>query len=174
MLYQTAAKNHRWADLETTAWRFLHFAGLPAAVLRCRTLSSLYRRFGLELTLEQVKAHLGDTQPTGDSQRHRYIAHDVKLDQIPVSQMMFDLDQAAGLRSLADEFNVDDMTEVLASLRVSHGQPLTTSIEDRRYTEQLWVWNTGDDLITALKSDTANRQQFLISYRPSRLRPEML
>ena len=64
------------------------------------------------MTLERVKAHLGDTQLTGDSQRHRYIAHNVKLDQIPVSQVMFDLDQAAGLRSLAYEFNVDDMTEV--------------------------------------------------------------
>ena len=126
------------------------------------------------MTLERVKAHLGDTQPKGDSQLHRYIAHDVKLDQIPVSQVMFDLDQAAGLRSLAYEFNVDDMTEVLASLRARHGQPLSTSIDDRRHTKQLWVWNTGDDLITAVKSDTANRQQFLISYRPSRLRPEML
>ena len=126
------------------------------------------------MTLERVKAHLGDTQLTGDSQRHRYIAHNVKLDQIPVSQVMFDLDQAAGLRSLAYEFNVDDMTEVLASLRARHGQPLSTSIDDRRHTKQLWVWNTGDDLITAVKSDTANRQQFLISYRPSRLRPEML
>ena len=64
------------------------------------------------MTLERVKAHLGDTQPTGDIKRHRYIAHDVKLDQIPVSQVMSDLDQAAGLRSLAYEFNVDDMTEV--------------------------------------------------------------
>ena len=126
------------------------------------------------MTLERVKAHLGDTQPTGDIQRHRYIAHDVKLDQIPVSQVMFDLDPAAGLRSLAYEFNVDDMTEVLASLRARHGQPLSTSIEDRRHMEQHWVWNTGDDLITAVKSDTENRQQFLISYRPSRLRPEML
>ena len=87
---------------------------------------------------------------------------------------MFDLDQDAGLRSLAYEFNVDDMTEVLASLRKRHGQPVSTSIEDKRHTEQLWVWNTGDDLITAVKSDSANRQQFLISYRPSRLRPEML
>ena len=126
------------------------------------------------MTLERVKAHLGDTQLTRDSQLHRYIAHDVKLDQIPVSQVMIDLDPAAGLRSLAYEFNVDDMTEVLASLRARHGQPLSTSIDDRRHTKQLWVWNTGDDLITAVKSDTANRQQFLISYRPSRLRPEML
>ena len=126
------------------------------------------------MTLDQVKAHLGETQSIGDSQRQRYIAHHVKLDQIPVSQVMFDLDQDAGLRSLAYEFNVDDMTEVLASLRARHGQPVSTSIEDKRHTEQLWVWNTGDDLITAVKSDSANRQQFLISYRPSRLRPEML
>ena len=125
------------------------------------------------MTLDQVKAHLGETHSTGDSQLQRYIAHDVKLDQIPVSQMMFDLDQDAGLRSLAYEFNVDDMTEILASLRARHGQPVSTSIEDKRHIEQLWVWNTGEDLITAVKSDTANCQQFLISYRPSRLHPDM-
>ena len=152
------------------------FSCLVGLLLFCSAQPSAACIEGLAwgMSLDQVTAHLGETQFTGDSQRQRYTARDVTLDQIPVSQLTFDLDQGAGLRSLAYEFNVDDMTEVLASLRARHGQPVTTSIEDNHHTQQLWVWNTGDDLITAVKRDTANQQQFLISYRPSRLRPEML
>ena len=86
----------------------------------------------------------------------------------------FDLDETNGLQSLAYEFAIDDMTEVLAGLRARHGQPLSTSIKESSHNEQIWVWNTGEDLITAVKQDDAGQQKFLISYRPSRLRPETL
>lgn len=75
---------------------------------------------------------------------------------------------------LAYEFAIDDMTEVLAGLRARHGQPLSTNLENNSYNDQVWVWNTGDDLITAVKQDVAGQQAFLISYRPSRLRPGTL
>ena len=86
----------------------------------------------------------------------------------------FDLDPQNGLSSLAYEFALDDMTEVLAGLRARHGSPLSTSVEAGDRNDQIWVWNTGDDLITAVKRNAARQQQFLVSYRPSRLRPETL
>ena len=75
---------------------------------------------------------------------------------------------------LAYKFSIDDMTEVLAGLRARHGQPLSTSLENNSYNDQVWVWNNGDDLITAVRQDVAGQQAFLISYRPSRLRPATL
>ena len=66
------------------------------------------------------------------------------------------------------------MTEVLAGLRSRHGKPLSTNLEHNQQDDQVWVWNTGEDLITAVKSESAGKQAFLIAYRPSRLRPETL
>ena len=66
------------------------------------------------------------------------------------------------------------MIEVLAGLRARHGSPLSTSSTDPLQNEQSWVWNTGEDMITAVKHDGKIRQQFVIAYRPSRLRPETL
>jgi hypothetical protein len=45
---------------------------------------------------------------------------------------------------------------------------------DPKQNEQIWVWNSGEDLITAVKHDGTTHQQFVIAYRPSRLRPETL
>ncbi len=110
-----------------------------------------------------------------DSQNHpRLIARHVHLDQLPVTQLTMDMDKQGGLESLAYEFNIEDMTEVLAGLRVRHGKPISTSIQEKTYEDQLWVWNTGEDLITAIKRTNGQTQKFLISYRPSRLRPEAL
>lgn len=64
--------------------------------------------------------------------------------------------------------------EGLAGLRARHGSPLSTSSMDLKQNEQIWVWNTGEDLITAVKHDGTTHQQFVIAYRPSRLRPETL
>ena len=66
------------------------------------------------------------------------------------------------------------MIEVLAGLRARHGSPLSTSSTDPLQNEQSWVWNTGEDLITAVKHDGKIHQQFVIAYRTSRLRPETL
>ena len=126
------------------------------------------------MTLDQVQAHLGESRPLTIDQPNRFIARDVLLDRLPVSRVTFDLDRASGLQGLAYEFAMDDMTEVLAGLRSRHGQPLSTDLENANQTQQIWVWNTGEDLITAIRSNNTDQQHFLISYRPSRLRPEML
>lgn len=131
---------------------------------------------GLEwgMTLDQVTAHLGEIRQAGPEQPQKDQALNARLDEIPVVQSTFELSPGTGLRSLAYEFEVSDMTEVLASLRHRYGQPLSMSVDDRQVNQQLWVWNTGDDLITAVNSTSMGRQQFLISYRPSRLRPNNL
>ena len=67
-----------------------------------------------------------------------------------------------------------DMAEVLAGLRARHGSPLSTSIEEADSSDQIWVWNTGEDLITAVKRKANDEQKFLLSYRPSRLHPQTL
>lgn len=127
------------------------------------------------MPLNQVQSHLGETQPVRDDKHPlRFTAHDVLLDQLPVSRITFELDKLDGLRSLAYEFEMDDMPEVLAGLQARHGQPLSTTMEAKNHSQQIWVWNTGIDLITAVKNNTPEHQQFLISYRPSRLHPETL
>ena len=126
------------------------------------------------MPLEQLTSHLGETKQLKQESSRRYVARDVLLDRLPVSQATFEVDPKQGLTNLAYEFVIDDMTEVLAGLRARHGQPLSTNLEYTSHNQQIWVWNTGDDLITAVKEDAAEQQNFLISYRPSRLRPESL
>ncbi|MGC6483420.1 MAG: hypothetical protein ACON4T_07650 [Synechococcus sp.] len=126
------------------------------------------------MPLEQVKTHLVVNQPVNQDQSGRFVARDVWLDRLPVSRATFAVDPDQGLTQLAYEFAIDDMTEVLAGLRARHGPPLSTSLEHNSHNEQIWVWNTGEDLITAVKQDSSGQQSFLISYRPSRLRPEVL
>ena len=126
------------------------------------------------MPLEQVTTHLGEGQAVNEKQTGRYVTRDVFLDRLPVSQATFEVDPEKGLTNLAYEFAIDDMTEVLAGLRAKHGPPLSTSLDHDSHNDQVWVWNTGEDLITAVKSEHADQQAFLISYRPSRLRPEVL
>ena len=126
------------------------------------------------MPLEQVEIHLGKSQLLNQQQSGRYVAREVLLDRLPVSTATFDIDPEQGLKTLAYEFAIDDMSEVLAGLRARHGPPLSTSLEERSLNEQIWVWNTGEDLITAVKQDDGGQQKFLMSYRPSRLRPGIL
>ena len=131
------------------------------------------------MPLDQVRQELGDTQQLDsqqlDSQQpKRFVAKQVRLDRLPVTQVIFELDETEGLQSLAYEFAMDDMNEVLAGLRARHGQPISTNTELKNQFEQIWIWNTGEDLITAVRHFDNKNNQFLISYRPSRLRPENL
>ena len=126
------------------------------------------------MPLEQVVIHLGEGQALNEEQADRYVKRDVFLDRLPVSQSTFEVDPKQGLTNLAYEFAIDDMTEVLAGLRAQHGPPLSTSLDHDSHNDQVWVWNTGEDMITAVKSEVAGQHVFLISYRPSRLRPEVL
>ena len=126
------------------------------------------------MPLEQVDAHLGQAKPIGDGPQERFEVQDVLLDRLPVSRVTFELSQSQGLQWLAYEFSIDDMTEVLAGLRARHGSPLSTSVEEANHNDQIWVWNTGEDLITAVKRNANEEQKFLLSYRPSRLHPQTL
>ena len=72
------------------------------------------------------------------------------------------------------EFAIDDMNVVLAGLRARLGSPLSTSIEEANRNDQIWVSNTGEDLITAFKRKANKKQKFLLSNRPSRLQPQTL
>ena len=122
----------------------------------------------------EINNHLNGAIRQQDLNHQRLIARDIHLDQLPVHQLTLDMNEQGGLESLAYEFSMDDMTEVLAGLSARHGKPISTSIKQDHYEDQLWVWNTGEDLITAVKRTSGNLQKFLISYRPSRLKPEML
>ena len=126
------------------------------------------------MPFEQVRSHLGESQAVNEQKSGRYVMRAVMLDRLPVDQATFEVDPVKGLTNLAYEFAIDDMTEVLAGLRARHGKPLSTSLEHDQQNDQVWVWNTGEDLITAVKSESAGKQVFLIAYRPSRLRPEIL
>ena len=126
------------------------------------------------MPFEQVRSHLGESHAVNEQRSGRYVMRNVMLDRLPVSQATFEVDPVKGLTNLAYEFAIDDMTEVLAGLRSRHGKPLSTNLEHDQQNDQVWVWNTGEDLITAVKSESAGQQAFLIAYRPSRLRPETL
>ena len=126
------------------------------------------------MRLEQVTTHLGEGQAVNEQHSGRYVIRDKFLDKLPVSKAIFEVDPEKGLTNLAYEFAIVDMTEVLAGLRARHGPPLSTSLDHDTHNDQVWVWNTGEDLITAVKSDSDSQQAFLISYRASRLRPETL
>ena len=122
----------------------------------------------------EINDHLNGAIRQEGLNQQRLIARNIYLDQLPVPQLTLDMNEQGGLESLAYEFSMDDMTEVLAGLRARHGKPISTSIKDNSYEDQLWVWNTGEDLITAVKRTSGDVQKFLIAYRPSRLKPETL
>ena len=66
----------------------------------------------------------------------------------------------------------ENITEVLAGLKTHFGTPIETSFDiDSGSSQQQWVWHTGDDVITAIKSDES---PFLLAYKPSLLDPSFL
>ena len=67
------------------------------------------------MRIDQVQAHLGDSQPVNSVASGRYVARQVLLDRLPVERATFEMDQELGLKQLAYEFAIDDMTEVLGS-----------------------------------------------------------
>jgi hypothetical protein len=122
----------------------------------------------------EINDHLNGAIRQEGINHQRLIARNIHLDQLPVPKLTLDMNEQGGLQSLAYEFSMDDMTEVLAGLSARHGKPISTSIKENNYEDQLWVWNTGEDLITAVKRTSGDAQKFLIAYRPSRLKPEIL
>ena len=81
---------------------FLH--GTPA--------SACLKGLALGMPLEQVHAQLGPVHPIEDRTQHRFEAHDVHLDRLPVSRVTFELSQSQGLQWLAYAFAIEDVTEV--------------------------------------------------------------
>ncbi len=82
------------------------------------------------------------------------------------------VEEEYGLKQLAYEMDYENTTEVLAGLRHRFGPPVRTSIDvDGRSPQQQWICHTGEDVITAVKSE---QRPFLLSYRPSLLDPSFL
>ena len=124
------------------------------------------------MPIDQVQAHLGKSQPVNPPGSGRYVARQVLLDRLPVERATFEVDQQLGLKQLAYEFAIDDMTRCWRACgpdMVNRSAPVwnTTTSTSRSGSGTL-----GEDLITAVKQDVPGQQTFLISYKPSRLRPE--
>jgi hypothetical protein len=93
------------------------------------------------------------------------------IGEIPVEQLDLRFGNH-GLEQLVYSLPRDSMTEVLAGLRTRYGSPVSTTIKHTdQVPQQVWIWNTEDDCITAVRAED---QRFLLSYRPSRLRPSLL
>ena len=93
------------------------------------------------------------------------------IGEIPVEQLDLRF-SSQGLEQLVYSLPSNSMTEVLAGLRTRYGSPVSTTIKHKNQAlQQVWIWNTEDDWITAVRAED---QKFLLSYRPSRLRPSLL
>ena len=116
-----------------------------------------------------VEQHLGVTlMPTLDeANKDIFEIRDFQMSTVPVQRLLVRIEDQKGLRQLAYEMDYNNMTEVLAGLRNRFGPPVAASIDvDGISSQQQWTWHTGEDVITAIKSD---KSPFLLSYRPSRL-----
>ena len=95
-----------------------------------------------------------------------------QMSGLPVTSLRVYFEDENGLKQLAYQMEYENMTEVLAGLRHRFGPPVGTSVEmDGGSLQQQWIWHTGEDVITAIKSD---KSPFLLSYRPSLLDPAFL
>ena len=100
-----------------------------------------------------------------------YRVSNQSIGELPVEQMNLRFSNK-GLEQLVYSLPSDAMTEVLAGLRTRYGSPVSTTIKHTdQVPQQVWIWNTEDDCITAVRAED---QKFLLSYRPSRLRPSLL
>ena len=124
-------------------------------------LSSVERHLGVSLT--PIKAGVSSDL---------FEVSDIQMSGLPVENLRIRLEDQYGLKQLVYEMDYENMTEVLAGLRYRFGPPVGTSVDvDGRSAEEQWIWHTGEDVITAVKSE---KRPFLLSYRPSRLDPSFL
>ena len=98
---------------------------------------------------------------------------DIQISGLPVEALRVRIEKESGLKQLAYEIDNENMTEVLAGLRYRFGPPVGTNVdvEGGSYSQQKWIWHTGEDVIVGVKSD---HRPFLLSYRPSLLDPSFL
>ena len=131
---------------------------------------------GLEwgMDLQSVESHLGvSLKPIADEFKSGlYEVRDFQMSGIPVKSLRVFVQDDNGLKELAYEMDYENMTEVLAGLRQRFGLPVGTSVDiDGRSSQQQWIWHTGEDVITAIKSE---ERPFWLAYRPSLLDPAFL
>ncbi len=126
------------------------------------------------MDLQSLESHIGTTLAPVPEQVSSglFEVKDFKLSGLPVQRLRVSVDEQDGLKQLAYEMDYENMTEVLAGLRHRFGSPVGTSIDlDGGSSQQQWIWHTGEDVITAVKSE---KKPFLLSYRPSLLDPSSL
>ena len=124
-------------------------------------LSSVERHLGVSLTPVQKELN-----------SDLFEVRDFQMSGLSVNSLRVRVEEAHGLKQLAYEMDYENMTEVLAGLRHRFGPPVGTSDDvDGRSSQQQWIWHTGEDVITAVKSE---QRQFVLSYRPSLLDPSFL
>jgi len=120
-----------------------------------------------------IEAHLGvSLAPVkGENTNSVYEVKNFQMSGVPVNSIRVRVEGQDGLKQLAYEMDYENMTEVLAGLRHRFGPPVGTSVDiDSKYPQQQWIWHTGEDVITAIKSE----KNFLLSYKPPLLDPSFL
>ncbi|KZR87060.1 hypothetical protein MITS9508_02527 [Synechococcus sp. MIT S9508] len=118
----------------------------------------------LEVSLETARSLDADSSAI-------YRVSNQHIGEIPVEKLDLRFGNQ-GLEQLVYSLPSESMTEVLAGLRTRYGSPVSTIIKNSdQVPQQVWIWNTEDDCITAVRAED---QKFLLSYRPSRLRPSLL
>ena len=126
------------------------------------------------MDLSSVVKHLGvSLHPVLEREsKDLFEVRDFQMSGLPVNRLRVRGEDNHGLKQLAYEMNYENMTEVLAGLRHRFGPPVGTSVDiDGRFPQQQWIWHTGEDVVTAVKTDG---RPFLLSYRPSLLDPSFL
>ena len=126
------------------------------------------------MDIESIESHLGSKLDSVGMKvdENLYEKRNIKISGLDVDRLQLHIDKEMGLDYLAYEMHPEHMTEVLAGLRHRFGIPVTTSInEGSSLSQQQWIWHTGEEIITALRSD---EKPFLLSYRPSVLDPSYL
>ena len=126
------------------------------------------------MDLSTVEKHLGVSLVPVQQELNRNLfeVRDFQMSGLPVKTLRVRFEEEDGLKQLAYEMDYENMTEVLAGLRHRFGPPVGTSVDvDGRSPQQQWIWHTGEDVITAVKSE---QRPFLLSYRPSLLDPSFL
>ena len=126
------------------------------------------------MDLVSIERHLGvSLTPIHEGvRRDLFEVRDFQMSGLPVKSLRVRFEEEDGLKQLAYEMDYANMTEVLAGLRHRFGPPVGTSVDvDGRSPQQQWIWHTGEDVITAVKSE---QRPFLLSHRPTLLEPSFL
>ncbi len=128
--------------------------------------------WGMDLSSVETHLGVGLTQLDKGKTKDLYEIRNFKMSGIPVISLRLRIEKQYGLKQLAYEMEYENMTEVLAGLRTRFGTPIETGFDiDSGSSQQQWVWHTGDDVITAIKSD---QSPFLLAYKPTLLDPSFL